>query len=114
MYKNYISAIIATSSILDKTLTANELIRTITEEYECWLIRSSKGSSSKDAAFKVNNKKSDKKDKKCFNCSKKGHMKKDCWAPGSGKEGQGPSHRKGKQVEKVSVTKADKKTEDAT
>jgi hypothetical protein len=35
------------------------------------------------------------KDKECFNCKKKGHVKGDCWAKGGGKEGQGPKGRKG-------------------
>ena len=35
-------------------------------------------------------------DKECYNCHKKGHLAKDCWAKGGGKEGQGPKGRKGK------------------
>ena len=35
------------------------------------------------------------RDKECFNCHKKGHVKGDCWAKGGGKEGQGPKGRKG-------------------
>ena len=37
-------------------------------------------------------------DKECFNCHKKGHMAKDCWSKGGGKEGQGPKKKgKGRQ-----------------
>jgi hypothetical protein len=32
-------------------------------------------------------------DKERYNCGKKGHMKKDCWAKGGGKEGKGPKGR---------------------
>ena len=32
----------------------------------------------------------------CHNCKKKGHLVKDCWAKGGGKEGQGPKRKKGK------------------
>ena len=34
-------------------------------------------------------------DRECYNCWKKGHLAKDCWAKGGGKEGQGPTGRKG-------------------
>ena len=29
-------------------------------------------------------------DKECYNCHKKGHIVKDCWAKGGGSEGKGP------------------------
>ena len=32
--------------------------------------------------------------KLCVNCDKSGHTKEDCWAPGGGKEGQGPKQQK--------------------
>jgi Integrase core domain/GAG-pre-integrase domain len=32
-------------------------------------------------------------DRECYNCHKKGHLTKDCWAKGGGKEGQGPKGR---------------------
>ncbi|KAG2006925.1 hypothetical protein CC2G_015317 [Coprinopsis cinerea AmutBmut pab1-1] len=31
--------------------------------------------------------------KECFNCKKKGHLRKDCWARGGGMEGRGPRGR---------------------
>ena len=36
---------------------------------------------------------------KCENCKKKGHAKKDCWAKGGGKEGQGPKQKGSKPKE---------------
>ena len=37
----------------------------------------------------------------CYNCHKKGHMSKDCWAKGGGKEGQGPKGRKGQNKNRL-------------
>ena len=37
-----------------------------------------------------------KETRECHNCKKKGHLAKDCWAKGGGKEGQGPKKKKGK------------------
>ncbi|PFH45825.1 hypothetical protein AMATHDRAFT_106345, partial [Amanita thiersii Skay4041] len=40
----------------------------------------------------------DKKEmRECHTCKKKGHVKKDCWVKGGGKEGQGPKRKKGKE-----------------
>ncbi|KAJ3525781.1 hypothetical protein NMY22_g10432 [Coprinellus aureogranulatus] len=33
--------------------------------------------------------------KECYNCGKKGHLKRDCWAKGGGREGKGPQGRGG-------------------
>ena len=37
----------------------------------------------------------------CYNCHKKGHMLKDCWAKGGGKEGQGPKGQKGQNKNRL-------------
>ena len=37
----------------------------------------------------------------CYNCHKKGHMSKDCWAKGGGKEGQGPKGQKGQNKNRL-------------
>jgi hypothetical protein len=51
-------------------------------------------------------KKSDK-DVECFNCHKKGHKKVNCWAKGSGKEGQGPrSKSKNEEPKKETASTA--------
>ena len=38
-------------------------------------------------------------EEECENCHKPGHCKKDCWAKGGGKEGQGPWQNKGKKAD---------------
>ena len=54
-----------------------------------------------------------KKNVICHNCHKKGHYKSECWAPGGGKEGQGPK-QKGKGKAKTEEKKDEKKKEAAT
>ena len=39
--------------------------------------------------------KDDSDKKKCYNCKKKGHIVKDCWAKGGGMEKKGPQGRRG-------------------
>ena len=46
----------------------------------------------------------------CYNCHKKGHMAKDCWAKGGGKEGQNP-RRKGQG--KANIAQAESTTDAA-
>jgi hypothetical protein len=50
--------------------------------------------------------KEDEPDVTCENCEKPGHMKKDCYSKGGGKEGQGPSRqrKKAKKSETAVVT----------
>src|SRR5271156_4093562 len=110
-YDPYIAAITATSSLLDKTLSSTNLIDAIRDEADRRTIKNPKAKKDEqDAAFVAGQStgkgkkggegsKNSKKDLKCYNCHKKGHMKKDCWAPGGGAEGKGPKG-KGKEKEK--------------
>src|SRR6202522_289469 len=119
-YDPYISAVNATSGVLGKTISADNLILTITEEYECRNLKSKNGKKDENVALYSNDAKkgrkegsSSKKNVKCYNCKKKGHYKSECWAPGGGKEGQGPNQKgKGKAKAKETAGMAKEKDED--
>ena len=81
-------------------LTSHELVAILLDEERR---RKTKAGSSQDVAMHGKFAKGDRKknssdsDKECYNCKKKGHISKDCWEKGGGKEGQGPgSKKKGK------------------
>lgn len=108
-YKPYISALNATSSVLGTVLSSDELMQTVTDEYE----RRSIGKGTKrgeNVAFYTNEgggrKGKPKRKGNCNNCNKPGHWARDCWEEGGGKEGQGPK-RKGKAKEKDDERKGD-------
>jgi hypothetical protein len=127
-YDPYISAVSATSSVTGTTLSADNLMLTITEEYERRNLKAKNGKKDENVAFYSNDSgkgrkggSSSKKDKdvECFNCHKKGHKKPDCWAPGGGKEGQGPNQKgkgkaKEKEKEKETAATAKEKNEKKT
>ena len=123
-YDPYISAVNATSSVMGKTISSDDLMLTVTEEYERRNLRNKSGKKDDEAAAFTSNdsgkgqkgdssSSSKKKNAKCHNCSKKGHYKSDCWAPGGGKEGQGPK-QKGKGKAKSDGEKKDEKKEAGT
>ena len=70
-YDPYISAVNATSGVLGKTISSDDL-------------------GQKRGLYS-------KKNIECYNCKKKGHYKSECWLPGDRKQGQGPNQKgKGK------------------
>jgi hypothetical protein len=115
----YISAVNATSSVLGTSLSADDLMLTITEEYERRILKSKSGKKDENVAFYSNDSgkgrkggSSSKKNVECFNCKKKGHYKADCWAEGGGKAGQGPKGKgnsKGKEKETAATAKEKEK-----
>jgi hypothetical protein len=92
-YDQSCTSISHSTRLSGQPLTADALEAMILDEYTQREIKNQK-SSSKDEAFAADTTKSKKQ---CSNCKKRGHLKADCWAKGSGKEGQGPrSKDKGK------------------
>ena len=114
----YISVLNTISSVMEKHLSADDLMLLITEEYKCHTLKTKGGKKDDNAAFYSSDagKSKDggsnsKKDKECHNCHKKGHFKADCWRKGGGKEGQGPK-QKGRGKEKEAATTAEEKKDD--
>ena len=105
-YDQFISAVIATASVLKRDLDPEDLMQTIIDEYDRQSTRSGipkeKGLDAAFFARGANNRggkagKRMNRDVKCFNCHKKGHKKMDCWVKGGGKEGQGPRSKERKE-----------------
>ena len=93
-------------------LTSHELVALLLEEERR---RKARAGGSQDVAMhgkyaKGNRKKnsvSSDSDKECYNCKKKGHISKDCWSKGGGKEGQGPKKKgKGRQEKTNQATES--------
>jgi hypothetical protein len=124
-FEPYISAVNATSSVIGKTLSVDDLMLMITEEYERRMLKAKGGKKDENVAFYSTDSgkgrkggSSLKKDRnvECFNCHKKGHKRPDCWAPGGGKEGQGPNQKgkskaQGQDKEKEAAAAAKDKAE---
>jgi hypothetical protein len=92
-WDNYTGSYLGSSSN-KPTITSHELIAVLLEED-----RRRKGRNGESAGTALHAHRRDNggnsKDKDCYNCNKKGHIKSECWAKGGGKEGQGPKGRKG-------------------
>jgi hypothetical protein len=83
------------ATLLGKTLDPDMVLQGISNEADLKAARhDSKGE--KEAAFYRNGSKKLKKTMECYNCHKKGHMSKDFWVKGGGKEGQNPYWKTGK------------------
>ena len=98
-YNPYISAVNATSSVMGSTLSADELMLTLTEEFERRALKSKGKGKDDNAAFYSNDASSSKGQKKpkrkgkCHNCGKEGHWTINCWEEGGGQEGKGPKQK---------------------
>ena len=105
-YDPYLSALNGTSSVLGTHLSADDLMLSITEEYERRAFKSKGGKKDDNAAFyssdaeKGKGGSGSKRKGECHNCGKKGHWTRDFWEEGGGKEGQGPKQRGKKDKEK--------------
>jgi hypothetical protein len=96
-YRSIISSLEATAGYAQKVVTPQELIATVTVEYEHRLIRNPQAAKrggnatlTAGAQASARDKRSTAKDVTCYNCNRTGHFKSDCWAKGGGKEGQRP------------------------
>jgi hypothetical protein len=99
-YRSFLQSISASARVVNKSIEPFDLVHWVSEEYELQLkqthcekkedtalyVKAGKGQKGKE--------KKKKRDVKCFNCHKLGHMIAECWRPGGGKEGQGPHQKK--------------------
>jgi hypothetical protein len=108
-FETYLSALTGASALLGKKLDPDMVLQGISDEAERRKVRAT-GNGEKEAAFYGNGSKKPKKMMECYNCHKRGHMAKDCWAKGGGKEGQNP-HRKG--AGKANTAKAEEASDAA-
>ncbi|SJL02247.1 uncharacterized protein ARMOST_05573 [Armillaria ostoyae] len=92
-FETYLSALTGASTLLGKALDPDMVLQGINDEADRRKVRSAGKGEKESAFYSGNSGKKSRKSVECYNCHRKGHMVRDCWAKGGGKEGQGP--RKG-------------------
>lgn len=104
----------ATARVNKQSLTPDELMTQVTDEYDRCQSKSKKSTSSNDdAAYSATSSNKKKFSRTCFNCGKPGHRSRDCTAEGGRKAGQNSKGRgdKGKGKEKAAAASAEKDDE---
>jgi len=112
-YKTYLSVLTGAATLLGKALDPDIVLQCINDEAEQKTMQTKERGEREAAFYSGNGSKRPKKcpDRiECYNCHKKGHMAKDCWAKGDSKEGQNPQ-RKGQG--KVNIVQAESTTDAA-
>ena len=105
-YEPFISTLNATSTVIGTFLSPDDLMQTLTEEYDRRVLNKG-GKKEENVAFHAGDNKGKRKcSLKCFNCGKKGHKQADCWAEGGGKAGQGPKGKAKASADGKEKTKA--------
>lgn len=111
-FNTFIATISAASHAAGKTLTSEELIGYLNTEYDRRAIEAREGGNSAlstQFGGRGNQRKGRSPGRStmvsdpnvvCTNCTKPGHLQKDCYRKGSGKAGQAPWQKKQKQKEK--------------
>ena len=98
-WDNYMTSFLGSSGN-KPMISSHKLIAVLLEEDQCHKGRESSGTvlhvKTRDKG-KSKCSHGDNKDKKCYNCHKKGHIASECWAKGGGKEGQGLKGQKGSE-----------------
>ena len=123
-YDPYLSALNATSSVLGSHLSSDDLMLSITEEYEQRTLKTKGKQKDDNAAFYSKDAEKGqkgistlKRKGECHNCGKRGHWTRDCCEEDGGKEGQRPKQKvkkekgKGKAKEMAVTAKENPKEE---
>jgi len=100
-YNGTVSSMSVSMCLCMKVLTSEIFKQFILDESRHWQVKDKYVESHNEAlamesgSQKGKDKSKDKKKVECYNCHKTRHYKSECWAKGSGKEGQGPRWGKG-------------------
>ncbi|KAJ3543106.1 hypothetical protein NMY22_g3260 [Coprinellus aureogranulatus] len=93
-WDNYTSAYLGANSN-SPTITSHELISILMEEDRRRKGREGDGGVGTTLQSRKVRSGGNSREKECFNCRKKGHVKAECWSKGGGREGEGPKGRRG-------------------
>jgi hypothetical protein len=96
-FRPLLTTIAAASRITGHPISSDMLIQEIYETADESTVHTNADAAAEQTAMaasfgkgKRRGARGDKKDLKCDNCDRTGHIKRDCWSKGGGKEGQSP------------------------
>jgi hypothetical protein len=94
-YDMRVCAITTNADETGRDLDPARIIKHISDDYDKRTLNTNNNKKEEDQSFAASTQKdkNDRRELKCFNCKKTGHVKAECWAKGGGKEGQYPKRK---------------------